>query len=193
MWIIILNYFIGSIPFGFLFVKYFQKTDIRTIGSSNIGATNVLRTGSKKLAFATFLLDALKGVLAVYLSLKFLDVNTVLFNISILAVIVGHMSPVWLKFKGGKGISTNFGILLYMSPEIFLISLFTWMVIFLITRISSISSLSAMILPSLVISIGYFPQYNIFLIPYFIITLLIIFKHKGNIIRLIKGNEKSFK
>lgn len=193
MLIIIFNYLIGSIPFGFLLVKYFQKTDIRTIGSSNIGATNVLRTGSKKLALATFLLDTLKGICAVYLSSKILNANTTLFNASIITVILGHMFPVWLKFKGGKGISTNFGILLYLSPEVFLISLLTWGIVFIITRISSISGLSAMTISSLTICLEYFSQYYHLLTPYLIITVLIVFKHKDNIIRLIKGNEKSFK
>jgi len=193
MSIIILNYIIGSIPFGFLLVKYFQNTDIRMIGSHNIGATNVLRTGSKKLAFTTFLLDALKGSCAVYISSKFLDLNTAYFNISVIAVVIGHMFPLWLKFKGGKGISTNFGILLFLSPEIFLISILTWISVFKVMKISSISGLSAMTISSLVIGLQFFPKYYHLFIPYFIITVLIIFKHKDNILRIIKGNEKSFK
>lgn len=190
---VLINYLFGSIPFGFILVKIFQKSDIREIGSKNIGATNVMRTGSKILALFTFLLDALKGTLAAYISTKYLYDNQTLFSISIIAVIIGHMFPIWLKFKGGKGISTNFGLMLYLSPFVFLISLLTWLVIFKFTKISSISGLSAMTISSIIVGINLFTNYDHLFQSYLVISLLIIFKHKENIIRLINGNEKSFK
>lgn len=190
---VLINYLLGSIPFGFILVKIFQKSDIREIGSKNIGATNVMRTGSKTLALFTFLLDAMKGTLAAYVSTKYLYDNQTLFSISIIAVIIGHMFPVWLKFKGGKGISTNFGLMLYLSPFVFLISLLTWLGIFKFTKISSISGLSAMTISSIIVGINLFPNYSHLFQSYLVISLLIIFKHKENIIRLTNGNEKSFK
>ncbi len=190
---VLINYLLGSIPFGFLLVKIFQKSDIREIGSKNIGATNVMRTGSKILALFTFVLDAIKGTLAAYISTKYLYDNQALFSISIIAVIIGHMFPVWLKFKGGKGISTNFGVMLYLSPFVFLISLLTWLGIFKFTKISSISGLSAMTISSIIVGINLFPNYSHLFQSYLVISLLIIFKHKENIIRLTNGNEKSFK
>lgn len=190
---VLINYLLGSIPFGFLLVKIFQKSDIREIGSKNIGATNVMRTGNKTLALFTFLFDAMKGTLAAYISTKYLYNNQTLFSISIIAVIIGHMFPIWLKFKGGKGISTNFGVMLYLSPFVFLISLLTWLGIFKFTKISSISGLSAMTISSIIVGINLFPNYDHLFQSYLVISLLIIFKHKENIIRLINGNEKSFK
>ena len=138
-------------------------------------------------------MDALKGSIAAYISTKYLSENYILFSISIIAVILGHMFPLWLKFKGGKGISTNFGLMIYLSPFVFLISLLTWGIVFKFTKISSVSGLSAMTISSIIIGTHIFPNYDHLLLGYIIISLLIIFKHKDNIIRLINGNEKSFK
>ena len=190
---VLISYLLGSIPFGLLLVKIFEGKDIREIGSKNIGATNVMRTGNKFLAFCTFLLDALKGTLAAYLSLKNIN-DSLMFQISIISIFLGHMFPIWLKFKGGKGISTLFGVTAYLAPVIFLISIITWYLMFKITKISAAGGITATIATFILTFFIHIPNLQFCLsIAYGIIMLLIVFKHKENIIRIIDGNEKSFK
>ena len=190
---VLISYLLGSIPFGLLLVKIFEGKDIREIGSKNIGATNVMRTGNKFLAFCTFLLDALKATLAAYLSLKNIN-DSLMFQISIISIFLGHMFPIWLKFKGGKGISTLFGVTAYLAPVIFLISIITWYLMFKITKISAAGGITATIATFILTFFIHIPNLQFCLsIAYGIIMLLIIFKHKENIIRIIDGNEKSFK
>ena len=138
--IIFCSYLIGSIPFGFLLTKFFLKKDIRDIGSGNIGATNALRTGNKTIGYSTLSLDMLKAVLPV-IFIKFNYPDYI--YLSSLCVFIGHVFPLWLKFKGGKGIATYVGILFCIDLMFGLIFIFTWLIIYLIFKYSSLSSLIA--------------------------------------------------
>ena len=138
--IIIISYLFGSIPFGFILTKIFLKKDIRNIGSGNIGATNALRTGNRLIGYTTLLLDIIKAIFPVlYIKFNYPD----LVYISALSVFLGHVFPIWLKFKGGKGVATFVGIIISINLIYFLIFGITWIIIFLITKYSSLSSLAA--------------------------------------------------
>lgn len=198
------GYLLGSIPFGLVLTRLAGYGDIRKIGSGNIGATNVLRTGNKTLALLTVILDAFKAGLASYIALKFLPPDefyilgygtTINIFGALLAGtcgVLGHMFPVWLKFKGGKGVSSAFGWILVMSWPIALIALATWLVMAFIFRYSSLSALTAAVSLPFVAFFELPPVYTVF---YAFVSLLVIDKHKANIIRLIKGEESkiSFK
>ena len=168
---ILFSYLMGSIPFGYLFSKYISKIDIREIGSGNIGTTNVLRTGNKLTALLTLFFDALKGFAPVWISLQF---SSVLFIYVGILVLLGHMYPIWLKFKGGKGVATFLGVIFAISINSGFLFILSWIIIALIYRKSSISSLSATLLSSL-----YIVFYNPNLTFQIIIMLgFIIIKHK---------------
>ena len=185
--IILLSYLMGSIPFGFILTKIFLKKDIRKIGSGNIGATNVLRTGNKIIGYITLSLDILKAI-APLLIVKF-NQSEFLF-ISALSIFLGHVFPLWLKFKGGKGVATYVGMLFCINYILGFIFIICWLLIFIITRYSSLSSLIA----SLAI-----PLYHFFIIDnnnyYFFIILfiLIFFTHRENVKRLINNTESKTK
>ena len=185
--IIILSYLIGSIPFGFLLTKIFLKKDIREIGSGNIGATNVLRTGNKLIGYGTLILDIFKAVIPV-LIIKY-QYPEFLF-LSSLSIFLGHVFPIWLKFKGGKGVATYLGVLFCINYILGFVFIISWFLIFLISKYSSLSSLIA----SLTI-----PIYHFFIIDnenyYFFIILfiLIFYTHKKNIKRLINNTESKTK
>lgn len=185
--IIVLSYLIGSIPFGFLLTKVFLKKDIREIGSGNIGATNVLRTGNKLLGYGTLILDIFKAVIPV-LIIKY-QYPEFLF-LSSLSIFLGHVFPIWLKFKGGKGVATYLGILFCINYILGFVFIISWFLIFLISKYSSLSSLIA----SLTI-----PIYHFFIIDnenyYFFIILfiLIFYTHRKNIKRLINNTESKVK
>ncbi len=185
--IILLSYFMGSIPFGFILTKIFLKKDIREIGSGNIGATNVLRTGNKMIGYITLILDILKAIVPL-LVIKF-NYPEFLF-ISALSIFLGHVFPLWLKFKGGKGVATYVGMLFCINYILGFVFIICWFIIFIITRYSSLSSLIA----SLTI-----PFYHFFIIDnnnyYFFIILfiLIFFTHRENIKRLINNTESKTK
>jgi glycerol-3-phosphate acyltransferase PlsY len=185
--IIILSYLIGSIPFGFLLTKIFLKKDIREIGSGNIGATNVLRTGNKLIGYGTLILDIFKAVIPV-LIIKY-QYPEFLF-LSSLSIFLGHVFPIWLKFKGGKGVATYLGVLFCINYILGFVFIISWFLIFLISKYSSLSSLIA----SLTI-----PIYHFFIIDnenyYFFIILfiLIFYTHKKNIKRLINNTESKSK
>ena len=132
------SYLSGSIPFGLILTKFFGGQDIRKIGSGNIGATNVLRTGNKFLAALTLVLDILKGYMPVIISLQYFPE---LIQLSCLLAFLGHIFPVWLKFNGGKGVATYLGILLALSIQLGLLFMFTWLVVSLIFKYSSLSSM----------------------------------------------------
>ena len=136
----VFSYFCGSIPFGLILTKIFSRQDIRKIGSGNIGATNVLRTGNKLLAFATLFLDILKGYIPVLLTKQFFPE---LLQLSALLAFLGHLFPVWLKFKGGKGVATFLGILFALSYSLTLLFILTWITVALIFKYSSLSSIFA--------------------------------------------------
>ena len=189
---IFLSYLLGSIPFGLLISKL-NGIDIRLHGSKNIGATNVFRVLGKKYGLITFFLDALKGFIPtfffpIFLNTNNLDINTI-FG---LLAIIGHTFPLFLKFKGGKGVATSAGMLIGVVPLILLIGLFIWIILFLIYRFVSLASIiSSIIIAILVWFNNESSIYINFLIT--LMSLMIILLHRGNIKRLINGTENKFK
>ena len=185
--IIIVSYLFGSIPFGLLLTKIFLKKDIREIGSGNIGATNVLRSGNKILGYSTLVLDILKAVLPI-LYVKFF-MNDYLY-ISALSIFIGHVFPIWLKFKGGKGVASYLGILCCLDIFTALIFGVVWISIFILFKFSSLSSLLA----SLTIPIfQFFYNSNSDYYFYFMMFILIFFTHRENIKRLRNNTESKSK
>ena len=185
--IILISYLFGSIPFGLLLTKIFLKKDIREIGSGNIGATNVLRAGNKILGYSTLVLDILKAVLPV-LYIKFF-MNDYLY-ISALSIFIGHVFPIWLKFKGGKGVASYLGILCCLDIFTALIFGVVWISIFILFKFSSLSSLLA----SLTIPIfHFFYNSNSDYYFYFMMFILIFFTHRENIKRLRNNKESKSK
>ena len=190
---------LGSIPIGYLLMRVFRKQDIRSIGSGNIGATNVMRSGANGLGVATFILDVLKGCAAVWLGgyLASLWMPAVPLRtaeaFAALCAVLGHMFPIWLKFRGGKGVATGFGVFLFICPWAALASIATFGVVFGITRYVAVAS---------IIGAGVFPVFAWFLVtgarpPFFFaaaigVALLIIVKHHQNIRRLFAGTEYRF-
>ena len=182
-----ISYLMGSIPFGFLLTKFFLKKDIREIGSGNIGATNALRTGNKLIGYSTLILDVLKAVIPVlYVKINFPD--TV--YISALCAFIGHVFPVWLKFKGGKGVATYIGFLFGINLFLGLSFIAVWMVIALISRYSSLSSIVASLIAPIYFFINHNNYISIFLLY---LSLIIILKHRENIKRLINRTENKIK
>ncbi len=185
--IILVSYLFGSIPFGLLLTKIFLKKDIRVIGSGNIGATNVLRAGNKILGYSTLVLDILKAVLPI-LYIKFF-MNDYLY-ISALSIFIGHVFPIWLKFKGGKGVASYLGILCCLDIYTALIFGVVWISIFILFKFSSLSSLLA----SLTIPIfHFFYNSNSDYYFYFMMFILIFFTHRENIKRLRNNTESKSK
>ena len=181
--IIIFSYFLGSIPFGFLLTKFFLKKDIREIGSGNIGATNALRTGNKFIGYATLFLDTIKAVIPVlFVKVYFIEY----LYITSLCVFLGHVFPIWLKFKGGKGVATYIGILFCINIYLGISFCIIWLITFFIFKYSSLSSL----LGSLSIPIINFIIFNEEVIFFFIIMFVLIFyTHRENIKRLLNRSE----
>jgi glycerol-3-phosphate acyltransferase PlsY len=179
----LLGYLVGSIPFGLLLAKAAGKGDIRQIGSGNIGATNVLRTGSKGLATAVLLLDAGKGFLAVWAAWRWLPDAV---SIVALAVVVGHCFPVWLKFKGGKGVATNAGVSFGLAWPIGAAYAVVWLAMLAITRISSLAGMSAVVAAVIVAAVLGLGQFVPVLAA---IAALVIWLHRANIRRLVAGEE----
>ena len=193
------SYISGSIPFGYLVTKIFGKIDLRNIGSANIRATNVLRTGNKFLAVITLILDILKGYIPVFISAKYFPE---LIQLSCILAFLGHLFPIWLKFKGGKGVATYVGILAALSLQLFFLFAFTWLVISLIFKYSSVSSLFASMTVFVVNFIKEtFINSTEFLSTtgivnskiLFIFLILIIFTHRKNISNLKNKNEKKIR
>ena len=180
---LLIGYLLGSIPFGLLLTRAAGKGDIRDVGSGNIGATNVLRTGSKGLAIATLLLDALKGAAAVVIAQK-LWPDAVSFAAA--GAMIGHLYPVWLRFKGGKGVATLLGVLAPLLPVAALVYAVVWVGLLLILRISSIAGMAAAASAPVTAAVlgeqALFPMLLGF-------ALLVIWKHRENIGRLAKGEE----
>ena len=183
----LVSYLIGSIPFGFLLTKIFLNKDIRNIGSGNIGATNTLRTGNKKIGFSTLILDILKAAITI-IFVKF-NYSEFIF-ISSLCVFLGHVFPIWLKFKGGKGVATYVGILFSINLTYGLIFITIWLIVFFIFKYSSLSSIIA----SLSIPLYLFIFLNSLNLFFFLIMLILIFfTHRENIKRLINKEESKTK
>ena len=181
------SYLLGSIPFGLVLTKIFLKKDIRKVGSGNIGMTNVLRTGNKLLAIITLAFDLLKGFLSVYLTFSYQES---LVSYSALICFIGHIFPVWLKFKGGKGVATYLGVILALSYKFFLIFGISWIALSLLFRFASLSS----IISSLFVFLyGYFVQGGDYLLLLFIFFVIILFTHKENIVRLKNSKENKIK
>ena len=185
--IIIISYLMGSIPFGFLLTKIFLKKDIRKIGSGNIGATNALRTGNKILGYSTLSLDILKAIIPILL-INFYFPEYIF--VSSLSVFLGHIFPVWLRFKGGKGVATYVGILFCLNFMLGIIFVVIWFLIYLIFKFSSLSSLIAsLIIP--IYQFYYVDDKNYYF--YIIMFILIFFTHRENIKRLINKTESKTK
>ena len=179
----IMSYLMGSIPFGFVLTKFFLKKDIRGIGSGNIGATNALRTGNKFLGYGTLFLDVIKAVIPViYVKLNYPDY----IFIASLCVFLGHIFPIWLKFKGGKGVATYVGILFSINLTIGFVFLGVWFFTFLISKYSSLSSLFGSL--SVPVYLFFFTSQN--LVFFSIMFILIFYTHRENIKRL-KNKEES--
>ena len=185
--IAIISYLMGSIPFGFILTKIFLNKDIRELGSGNIGTTNVLRTGKKSLAIATLLFDILKGYGSILIAFKYFND---LIYLSALICFIGHIFPVWLKFKGGKGVATYLGIILGISFMLGIVFAVTWLLIAIIFRYSSLSS----ILGSMVVCIySLYSSSETQIYFLFIMFVIIIFTHNENIIRLKHSKENKIK
>jgi len=181
--IALVSYLLGSIPFGFILTKIFLKKDIRNIGSGNIGATNALRTGNKLLGFATLALDITKAILPVlYVKFNYPDY----IFIASLCAFLGHVFPIWLKFKGGKGVATYIGILFSINIVLGLIFIISWVIIFLVSKYSSLSSLIASLMVAVYLII--FEDFNS--IFFIIMFVLIFYTHRENVKRL-KNKEES--
>jgi glycerol-3-phosphate acyltransferase PlsY len=190
-------YLLGSVPFGYLLVRFFLKDDIRTKGSGNIGATNVIRSGAKKLGIATLLLDLSKGYVAVILAEH--SAAHWGFNIEHAAVLaavmatIGHVFPIWLGFRGGKGVATGLGVFLALAPVAAIGALCVFIIIFLLSRYVSLAS---------IIAAALMPVFTLLLAPWLrdrwsitgiiFVPLLLIVKHEGNVRRLITGTENRF-
>ena len=194
--VILLSYLSGSVPFGLIFTKIFSKVDIRKIGSGNIGATNVLRTGNKYLALITLLLDIFKGYIPVIITSQLYPEFV---QLSSLLTFLGHLFPIWLKFKGGKGVATYLGILFALSLQLSFLFIFTWLVVSLIFKYSSLSSMFGSLtvfvvsliketaLKSINTNINFDEDIKLIL---FIFFILIIFTHRKNISSLKNKTEK---
>ena len=197
--VIFFSYICGSVPFGLILTKLFTNTDIRKVGSGNIGATNVLRTGNKYLALATLFFDVIKGYGAVALTQYYYPAYA---EISSIIVFLGHIFPVWMNFKGGKGVATYLGVLFALNLSLAILFIFTWIVVTLIFKYSSVSSMFA----SLTVLIVFVLKKNIIesinknvefsndiSLILFIFFILIVFTHKKNIYNLKNKIEKKIK
>ena len=197
--LVVASYLLGSIPVGYLLVRLFRKQDIRSVGSGNIGATNVLRSGGKGLGAATFVLDTLKGATAVALAAWIAPQFATGFPprdieaIAAVVAVLGHMFPVWLRFRGGKGVATGFGVFLVAAPLAALAAITVFIIVLLLSRYVSLAS---------ILGAGSFPVFAYFLVhgdkpalfiaAQFIVASLIILKHHQNIRRLLSGTENRF-
>lgn len=198
IWILTLAiaYLLGSIPFGYLLVRFFRKEDIRNTGSGNIGATNVARSGAKGLGILTLLLDLGKGLLAVVLARHLAPgapgAPSDLAVAAAVAAVVGHVFPVWLSFKGGKGVATALGVFLGLAPMVALAAVAMFVVVVAISRIVSLASIvAAAVLP--VFAMLLLPDRSpVYLGGVIFLALLVIVKHQANIQRLIAGTENRF-
>jgi len=181
---LVLGYLLGSVPFGLLLTRAAGLGDVRSIGSGNIGATNVLRTGNKALAAATLLLDMLKGTAAVLVAGHFFGEQAAL--IAGFGAFLGHLYPVWLNFKGGKGVATYLGVLVGLVPMAALVFVVVWIATAAAFRYSSLAALVAsVIVPVVLFVMGYPATASLFAL----MSAIIFYKHKDNVQRLLAGNE----
>lgn len=181
--VLLLAYVLGSIPFGLIFAKFLGVKDLRKSGSGNIGATNAMRVGGKRLGSITLIADALKGVLAVLLARMYIDIEYIEY-LAAFAAVFGHVYPIWLGFKGGKGVATTIAVLLTIHPGIGLFMCGVWLITFCISRVSAVSSIFSMMctnLLALLIGDVYFG------LVVCALTILVVYKHHDNIKRLMIG------
>ncbi|MBT5572793.1 MAG: glycerol-3-phosphate 1-O-acyltransferase PlsY [Nitrosomonadales bacterium] len=189
--IVLFAYLVGSLSSGIIVSQIFKLPDPRTMGSKNPGATNVMRTGNKKAAIFTLLGDLLKGTLVLMLAKNLGFENFIIVCVA-LAVLIGHIYPVFYKFQGGKGVATAVGILIALNLKLALIVVCIWLAVFFISRYSSLSAIVASISAPL---IGFFimKDQSIYCVAYALITIIILLKHHTNIKKLISGTELKFK
>ena len=180
--LVVLAYFCGSIPFGLIFSKMLGHGDLRKYGSGNIGATNALRSGGKLLGALTLVFDALKGVVAIYISRYFCDDYLLQIYIGVVAVL-GHVFPLWLGFRGGKGVATSLAVIVVLNWKVGIVSCIIWVTTLVFTRISSVSALIAFVLTPVV---TYFMTYDYRLVTMTsVLAVLIVVRHKNNIKELL--------
>jgi len=190
---LIITYAVSAIPFGLVLVKIFAHKDIRQYGSKNIGATNVTRVAGKKLGFATLILDGIKGAAMVIIArFSFYDIeNLHLFLVMVSGVaVVGHIYPIYLNFKGGKGVATAMATMFALDPTIGFLMVCFWILSFCLFRISAVSSLVA-IFSSIILSSTYEAPTSQFVFCC-LLFLLVLYRHKENIVRIFTGEEKKF-
>lgn len=180
---LVFGYLLGSIPFGLLLTRAAGLGDVRKIGSGNIGATNVLRTGNKGLAAATLLLDALKGTAAVLISGHFAPETAVWAG---LGAFLGHLFPVWLGFKGGKGVATYLGVLIGLAWQVALIFAVVWLAMAFLFRYSSLAALTAAVVVPIALYFVSAPQIAVLFV---VMSIIVFIKHRANISRLLAGTE----
>ncbi|WP_410541978.1 glycerol-3-phosphate 1-O-acyltransferase PlsY [Wolbachia endosymbiont (group B) of Villa cingulata] len=185
--VFILSYILGSITFSLIIAKI-NGINLREVGSGNIGATNVARTGNKRLAVLALFLDSLKGFVAVYTAQQFCDNNDFYIYVSAILAVLGHMFPIWLRFNGGKGVATTLGALIALNISIALAFVFVWLIVFFIFRYSSLASLAA---TAAAVIASFFFQKELFLIL-LTVAILIFLKHYKNIANLLQGREHKF-
>ena len=178
-----LGYLFGSIPFGLILTRLAGKGDVRAIGSGNIGATNVLRTGSKALAALTLVLDCLKATAAILVAQLLFGRDTGAFAAA--GALVGHLYPVWLKFRGGKGVATFLGVLIALLWPAALVYAAVWLFLLMTLRISSLAGMTAVITAPIV-AVALHSPYALMLLGF---AVLVLWKHRENILRLTKGTE----
>jgi len=184
---VVAAYLMGSVSFAIIASKIFNLPDPRTYGSGNPGATNVLRSGKKAAAVLTLVGDAAKGWLAVFLALHFCPLNNLLIAGVLLAVFLGHLYPIFLRFQGGKGVATALGVLLAINLWVGLGALATWLLVAIVFRLSSLSALVAAVAAPIYIFLLGLPVE--WLVASVVMTLLLIYRHKGNIHNLLNGKE----
>ena len=181
---LLLGYALGSIPFGLLLTRLAGRGDIRSIGSGNIGATNVLRTGDKKLAAATLILDCLKGTAAVLIGHAIAESGGAALGAA--GAFIGHLYPIWIRFRGGKGVATLLGVALGLAPVVALVFALTWLGVLALTRYSSAAGLTAAI--STPVTAAVLGRFDVVLLL-LAFALLVLWKHRTNLERLLAGTE----
>ncbi len=191
---LLVAYLLGSLSFAIIVSKFMKMDDPRNYGSNNAGATNVMRSGNKKAAAFTLLGDFLKGLIVVLIArflMRGIDGGDAIVGICGVLVVIGHIFPIFFKFKGGKGVATAIGVLLGFNPILALLVVVSWFVVFKITRVSSLSAILATLLSPLYAYVLF--QNTSYFGATLMIAVIVIFKHQSNIVRLIKGEEASFK
>ena len=183
----LLGYLSGSIPFGLLIARAITGQDVRAVGSGNIGATNVARAAGRGAAVATLVLDALKGLLPVLLAARFLLASAWLPAACAVAAVAGHCFPVWLRFRGGKGVATGLGVALGLAPLAALAGGLAWVVLYKLLRISSVSSLAGV---AVALAVAGFTAPREAVVALLVIAAVILVRHEGNLRRLLRREEK---